>query len=85
MIKMIFLIIILILIIFILAYYKKTKKKDNRNYAIPDRYSQPSKQQMNHIINENEEPYYIYADADKHHEVHIDDHDETHVDDFEEL
>ena len=83
---MILFITIILIIILILIYYKKSGDTNkNGNNTIPNKHYKEPRALNSSVVDNNEEPYYIYADADKHHEVHIDDHDETHVDDFEEL
>lgn len=79
-----FFIIIFILIILIFVIYKKTRlNTENKNYAIPTKYYKGSGPLNNSAVDNNEDPYYIYADADKHHDDHADEDNEFHFDEFE--
>lgn len=80
-------IITIILIIILIYYYKKTRNvKKNYKYGIPKNISKQSNLQYKSNINNDEEKYYIYTDADNlHYNNHINKNQEHEFDDFEEF
>lgn len=66
--------IIILLIIIILAIYFLRHKNNGYDYSKPSN---------NSIRSDEEEPYYIYADADRINEELLHDGEECHFDDFD--
>lgn len=69
---MIFIIILLIIIVLVLYFLKH--RNDGYNYSKPSN---------NYNMRDDEEPYYIYADADRLNEELLHDDEECHFDDFD--